>query len=91
MSGIVRSDITTSVGGASGVATGVPLDINLRVVDLSEGSAPFAGAAVYVTSLSSDMVFSDGYSLTDGRCHGVGRLPALGDARRPRVSDQPIV
>ena len=63
MSGIVRSDITTSVGGASGVATGVPLDINLRVVDLSEGSAPFAGAAVYVTSLSSDMVFSDGYPL----------------------------
>ena len=63
MSGIVRSDITTSVGRASGVATGVPLDINLRVVDLSEGSAPFAGAAVYVTSLSSDMVLSDGYSL----------------------------
>jgi hypothetical protein len=38
MSGIVRSDVTTSVGGASGVASGVPLDINLRVVDLSEAT-----------------------------------------------------
>jgi protocatechuate 3,4-dioxygenase beta subunit len=47
-SGIVRSDITHSVGGASGVAEGVPLDINLRVLDLSDGSAPLAGAAVYV-------------------------------------------
>ena len=57
-SGIVRSDITASVGGASGVARGVPLDINLRVVDLSEGSAPFVGAAVYVWHCDGDGRYS---------------------------------
>ena len=55
---IVRSDITASVGGASGVARGVPLDINLRVVDLSEGSAPFVGAAVYVWHCDGDGRYS---------------------------------
>lgn len=32
---------------ASGVAAGVPLSIRLKVVDVSEGSAALAGAAVY--------------------------------------------
>jgi protocatechuate 3,4-dioxygenase beta subunit len=46
--GIVRSDIRSSFGDASGVADGVPLTIVLDVVDVSGSCAPIAGAAVYV-------------------------------------------
>ena len=47
-SGIVRSDLTTSFGGASGVAAGVPLTVRLTVLDTGNGSAPLTGAAVYL-------------------------------------------
>jgi protocatechuate 3,4-dioxygenase beta subunit len=47
-SGIVRSDITHSFGSASGVATGVPLQVRLRVVDVAGGASPIQGAAVYL-------------------------------------------
>ncbi|MDQ4134048.1 MAG: 3,4-dioxygenase subunit beta [Actinomycetota bacterium] len=47
-SGIVRSDITSSFGSASGVADGVPLTVNLTVLDQSKACAARAGAAVYV-------------------------------------------
>jgi protocatechuate 3,4-dioxygenase beta subunit len=40
----VRSDIRSSFGSASGTAEGVPLTINLTVVDLAKGCAPSAGA-----------------------------------------------
>lgn len=45
--GIVRSDMRTSFGGASGVATGVVLTVELTLVDAS-GCAPLAGHAVYL-------------------------------------------
>ena len=47
-SGIVRSDLTTSFGGASGEAAGVPLTVRLTVLDTGNGSAPLAGAAVHL-------------------------------------------
>ena len=48
-SGVVRSDITSSFGDASGVAEGVPLTIRLKVYDLDGDDATvLAGAAVYV-------------------------------------------
>ncbi len=47
-SGILRSDIRASFGSATGVATGIPLTLKLKVVDLSEDSKPLEGAAVYV-------------------------------------------
>lgn len=47
-SGVVREDLTRSVGAASGVAPGVPLLLRLRVLQLEDGEAtPLAGAAVY--------------------------------------------
>ncbi len=45
--GIVRSDITRSIGSASGTAEGVPANIQLTVVDAATGN-PLAGAAVYL-------------------------------------------
>jgi protocatechuate 3,4-dioxygenase beta subunit len=47
-SGIVRGDITRSFGATSGVAAGVPLAINLTVVDSGRSCAAYAGAAVYL-------------------------------------------
>jgi protocatechuate 3,4-dioxygenase beta subunit len=47
-SGVVRSDITSSFGDMSGTATGVPLTIKLKVLDIAAGATPKAGAAVYV-------------------------------------------
>lgn len=47
-SGVVRSDLRASFGSASGIARGVPLTINLAVLDAGDGCAAYAGAAVYV-------------------------------------------
>ena len=47
-SGIVRSDIRSSIGDATGTAGGVPMTLELTVSDLAEGGSAFAGVAVYV-------------------------------------------
>jgi len=57
-SGIVRSDITRSFGSASGVATGVPLTIRLKVLDTSSGSGALPGAAVYLWHCDRDGRYS---------------------------------
>ena len=57
-SGIVRSDITTSFGSASGVAKGVPLTINLTVLNLDNGAAAHTGAAVYLWHCDMDGQYS---------------------------------
>ncbi len=47
-SGVVRQDITSSFGSASGTAEGVPLTIRMKVYDLNGDDATIlAGAAVY--------------------------------------------
>jgi protocatechuate 3,4-dioxygenase beta subunit len=48
LSGVVRQDIRTSFGGASGTAHGVPLTIRLAIQDAANGCAPLANAAVYL-------------------------------------------
>ncbi len=47
-SGIARSDIRSSFGGANGTAEGAPLTIQLTILDIANGGSAFAGAAVYV-------------------------------------------
>ncbi len=47
-SGVVRSDITSSFGGSSGTAEGVPLTIRLLIQDEGNACEPLAGAAVYL-------------------------------------------
>ncbi|WP_395330795.1 intradiol ring-cleavage dioxygenase [Novosphingobium sp. BL-8H] len=48
VSGVVRSDITASFIGSTTTATGVPLEITLQLVDVNNGCAAIAGAAIYV-------------------------------------------
>jgi protocatechuate 3,4-dioxygenase beta subunit len=57
-SGIVRSDITTSFGSASGRAAGVPLAIELAILDVSAGGAPLKDAAVYLWHCDRDGRYS---------------------------------
>lgn len=68
-SGVVRSDIRSSFGSASGVAEGIPLTVTLDILDVSKNCAPLAGAAVYLWqcdreggySLYSDAVRNENY------------------------------
>ena len=46
-SGVVRQDIRASFGSSTTIASGVPLTIRLAILDLANGCAPLAGAAVY--------------------------------------------
>lgn len=57
-SGVVRSDITTSFGDYSGTAQGVPLTINLTILDVAEGGTPLEGAAVYLWHCSREGAYS---------------------------------
>ncbi|QFZ21732.1 dioxygenase family protein [Saccharothrix syringae] len=62
-SGIVRGDIRTSFGTGSRTAEGVPLRIELTVLDTGSGCAPYAGAAVYLWHCDIDgrySLYSDG-------------------------------
>jgi protocatechuate 3,4-dioxygenase beta subunit len=56
-SGVVRSDITSSVGSATGVAVGVPLTFTFAVVDVAS-KTPLAGAAVYAWHCDADGNYS---------------------------------
>ena len=61
-SGIVRSDITKSFGSASGTATGVPLTVELTILDADKDTA-LAGAAVYLWHCDAEgrySLYSDG-------------------------------
>ena len=58
-SGVVRSDITSSFGDASGTADGVPLTIRLKIHDVSgQDVSPYAGAAVYLWHCSREGEYS---------------------------------
>ncbi len=61
--GIVRQDITSSFGSASGVADGVPLTLRFRVYDLSgDDVTVLAGAALYAWHCDR----GGSYSMYDG-------------------------
>lgn len=99
-SGIVRSDLRSSFGAASGVAEGVPLTIALRVLDLDgDDSTPYAGAAVYLWhcdregrySLYSEGVEDENYLrgvqevADDGSLTFTSVFPACYDGRWPHL------
>ena len=80
-SGIVRSDITTSFGSASGVAQGVPLKIEMTLLDLSgTSSKPMQGAAIYVWHCNRDGAYSlyDGGAADENYLRGVQETDADG-------------
>ncbi|WP_194815699.1 intradiol ring-cleavage dioxygenase [Nocardia sp. XZ_19_385] len=62
-SGVVRSDITASVGSYSGVAEGVPMTLTLTLKDLANNGAAGSGMAVYLWHCDREgrySLYSDG-------------------------------
>lgn len=57
-SGVVRSDIRSSFGTSSGVAPGVPLALNIRVVNSNSACSPLAGYAIYIWHCTRDGLYS---------------------------------
>jgi len=98
-SGVVRSDITTSFAGMSGTAVGVPLTVELEVVDVANGCAPMPDAAVYLWqadaqgrySLYSKGVTDQNYLRGVQAADGDGRVtfttivPGCYDGRWPHI------
>jgi protocatechuate 3,4-dioxygenase beta subunit len=98
-SGIVRSDIRSSFGDASGTAEGVPMTLELDISDLANGGAPFKGVAVYVWhcnreggySLYSDGVTDQNYlrgvqvADADGKVTFTSIFPACYSGRWPHI------
>lgn len=58
LSGIVRSDIRTSVGSASGTAAGVPLTLRVRLVNVNAACATLDGWAIYLWHCTRDGKYS---------------------------------
>lgn len=97
--GVVRSDIRTSVGDASGTAQGVPLDIVLSLVDVAASCAPLSGAAVYLWhcdregrySMYSEGAEDENYlrgvqvAGADGQVRFSSVFPACYDGRWPHI------
>lgn len=97
--GIVRHDIRRSLGTNGTLATGVPLRVNLKVLDASNGFKPMKGAAVYLwhcdrqgkysmySSGVEDETYLRGISRTDK--HGVAWFktifPACYSGRWPHI------
>lgn len=57
-SGVVRQDIRSSFGSASGTATGVNMTLELTILDIANGGAPMKDAAVYVWHCNADGNYS---------------------------------
>jgi len=58
LSGIVRKDIRASFNGASAVADGIPLTINLKINNASQSCASAAGYTVYLWHCDKDGNYS---------------------------------
>lgn len=58
-SGIVRSDIRSSFGESTTTAEGIPMTLELNIVDMANGNKPFKGVSVYVWHCDRD----GGYSM----------------------------
>lgn len=80
-SGVVRSDIRTSIGTGGATAEGVPMDIELTVYDMANGNARFEGVAVYLWHCDRD----GGYSMYSEGLEGENYLRGVQIADRDGV------
>lgn len=97
--GVVRSDITTSIGDYSGTAEGVSTTLTMKLLDVAAGGTPMAGAAVYVWHCTADggySMYSQGFedqnylrgvqeADTDGNVTFTTVFPACYDGRWPHI------
>src|SRR5438128_373164 len=58
LSGIVRSDIRSSIAGATGVADGVPLTVELTLVNSGSSCTALTGYAIYLWHCNRSGLYS---------------------------------
>ncbi len=56
--GVIREDIRTSIGGLAPVAEGVPVRLQITLVDVNRACAPLGGMAVYAWQCDAEGVYS---------------------------------
>lgn len=56
--GVIREDIRTSIGGLTPVAEGVPVLLEITLVDVNRACAPLGGMAVYVWQCDAEGFYS---------------------------------
>ncbi len=98
-SGIVRTDIRSSFGTSTTTAAGVPLQVELTLLDLAKDAVPFAGVAVYAwhcdregrysmySSGVEDENYLRGVQVTDadGKVRFTSIVPACYTGRWPHI------
>lgn len=99
LSGIVRSDIRSSIAGASGVATGVSLQVIIELVNTNSSCADLSGYAIYLWhcdalgrySMYSSGVTAENYlrgvqaTATDGTARFTTIFPGCYSGRMPHM------
>ena len=79
--GVIREDIRTSIGGLDPVAEGVPVTLEIALVDVRGACAPLAGLAVYVWHCDAEGVYSIYAAEDRNYLRGVGISDAAGKVR----------
>lgn len=78
LTGIVRSDIRTSLSPKSGTAAGVELTLTITLVNTNGGCAPLAGYALYIWHCTADGKYSLYGDTTQNYLRGVQVTDASG-------------
>ena len=79
--GVIREDIRTSIGGLTPVAEGVPLTMEITLVDVNRACVPLGGMAVYVWQCDAEGVYSIYGTADRNYLRGVGISDAQGRVR----------
>lgn len=79
--GVIRQDIRASIGGLTPVADGVPVEVEITLVDVGRACAPLAGMAVYLWQCDAEAVYSIYGAADRNYLRGVGISDAAGRLR----------
>jgi protocatechuate 3,4-dioxygenase beta subunit len=79
--GVIREDIRTSIGGLTPVAEGVPVTLEITLVDVNRACAPLGGMAVYIWQCDAEGVYSIYAAADRNYLRGVGISDAQGRVR----------
>ncbi len=79
--GVIREDIRTSIGGLTPMAEGVPVTLEITLVDVGRACAPLGGMAVYVWQCDAEGIYSIYAAQDRNYLRGVGISDAAGKVR----------
>lgn len=79
--GVIREDIRSSIGGLTPVAEGVPVTLEITLVDVGRGCTPLGGMAVYVWQCDAEGIYSIYAAADRNYLRGVGITDAEGRVR----------